>query len=66
MSYKRNPIPNNVVLNSNILPQMRGKNLSTFNLSESLTTSIKFDKLYPLYYCKIFRAFSSDDYATDE
>ncbi|MEH1740631.1 major capsid protein [Fusobacterium varium] len=50
MSYKRNPIPNNVVLNSNILPQMRGKNLSTFNLSESLTTSIKFDKLYPLYW----------------
>lgn len=50
MSYKRNPIPNNVVLNSNILPQTRGKNLSTFDLSESLTTSIKFDNLYPLYW----------------
>lgn len=50
MSYKRNPIPNNVVLNSNILPQTKGKNLSTFNLSEALTTSIKFDYLYPLYW----------------
>ena len=50
MSYKRNPIPNNVVLNSNILPQTKGKNLSTFDLSEALTTSIKFDKLYPLYW----------------
>lgn len=50
MSYKRNPIPNNVVLNSNILPQTKGKNLSTFNLSESLTTTMKFDYLYPLYW----------------
>ncbi|MCF0171916.1 MAG: hypothetical protein HUJ87_15605 [Fusobacterium varium] len=50
MSYRRNPIPNNVVLNSNILPQTKGKNLSTFNLSESLTTTMKFDYLYPLYW----------------
>lgn len=50
MSYRRNPIPNNVVLDSNILPQTRGKNLSTFNLSEALTTSLKFDYLYPLYW----------------
>lgn len=49
MSYKRNSTPNNVILDSNILPQSRAK-LSTFNLSEGLTTTIKFDKLYPLYW----------------
>lgn len=49
MSYKRNRTPNNVILDSNILPQSRAK-LSTFNLSEGLTTTIQFDKLYPLYW----------------
>lgn len=49
MSYKRNKTPNNVILDSNILPQSKAK-LSTFNLSEGLTTTIQFDKLYPLYW----------------
>lgn len=49
MSYKRNSTPNNVILDSNILPQSKAK-LSAFNLSEGLTTAIQFDKLYPLYW----------------
>ncbi len=47
--YQNNKVINNVMLNSNILPQTRA-NLSTFNLSESLTTTLKTDYLYPVYW----------------
>lgn len=42
-------MPNNVILNSNILPQSKGLK-STFNLSEGLKTTIDFDYLYPVYW----------------
>lgn len=42
-------MPNNVILNSNILPQSKGTK-STFNLSEGLKTAIDFDNLYPVYW----------------
>ncbi len=42
-------LPNNVILNSNILPQAKGLK-STFNLSEGLKTAIDFDYLYPVYW----------------
>lgn len=42
-------MPNNVILNSNILPQSKGLK-STFNLSEGLKTAIDFDYLYPVYW----------------
>lgn len=42
-------LPNNVILNSNILPQAKGLK-STFNLSEGLKTAIYFDYLYPVYW----------------
>ena len=42
-------MPNNVILNSNILPQSKGIK-STFNLSEGLKTAIYFDNLYPVYW----------------
>ena len=42
-------MPNNVILNSNILPQAKGVK-STFNLSEGLKTAIDFDNLYPVYW----------------
>ena len=42
-------MPNNVILNSNILPQSKGIK-STFNLSEGLKTAIDFDNLYPVYW----------------
>lgn len=47
--YKRNYIPSNVIQNSSILPQP-GRMLSRFNLSESLSTTMKFDNLYPVYW----------------
>lgn len=42
-------LPNNVILNSNILPQSKGLK-STFDLSENLKTTIDFDYLYPVYW----------------
>lgn len=42
-------MPNNVILNSNVLPQSKGMK-STFNLSEGLKTAIDFDYLYPVYW----------------
>lgn len=42
-------MPNNVILDSNILPQAKGMK-STFNLSENLKTAIDFDYLYPVYW----------------
>ena len=42
-------IPSRVINNSNILPQVEA-NLSTFDLSESLVTTIKPDYLYPVYW----------------
>lgn len=42
-------MPNNVILDSNILPQSKGTK-STFNLSEGLKTAVDFDKLYPVYW----------------
>ncbi len=42
-------LPNNVILNSNILPQSKGTK-STFNLSEGLKTAVDFDYLYPVYW----------------
>lgn len=48
-NYKKNSTPNNVILNSNILPQTDA-NLSSFNLSESHNTCIPFDKLIPVYW----------------
>lgn len=42
-------IPSRVINNSNILPQVE-VNLSTFDLSESLVTTIKPDYLYPVYW----------------
>ena len=45
----RMKMPNNVILDSNILPQSKGTK-STFNLSEGLKTAIDFDKLYPVYW----------------
>lgn len=47
--YKKNSVPNNVILDSNILPQTDAK-LSSFNLSESHNTCIPFDKLIPVYW----------------
>lgn len=47
--YKKNSVPNNVILDSNILPQTDA-NLSSFNLSESHSTCIPFDKLIPVYW----------------
>lgn len=48
-NYKKNSVPNNVILDSNILPQTDAK-LSSFNLSESHNTCIPFDKLIPVYW----------------
>lgn len=45
----RMKMPNNVILDSNILPQSKGTK-STFNLSEGLKTAIDFDNLYPVYW----------------
>ena len=45
----RMKMPNNIILNSNILPQSKGIK-STFNLSEGLKTAIDFDNLYPVYW----------------
>lgn len=45
-------IPNSVVGNSNILPQVRA-NLSTFDLSESLITTIGTDYLFPVYWTEL-------------
>lgn len=42
-------IPSRVINNSNILPQVKA-NLSTFDLSESLITTIKPDYLYPVFW----------------
>nr|WNN13221.1 MAG: major capsid protein [Gokushovirinae sp.] len=42
-------IPSRVINNSNILPQVNA-NLSTFDLSESLVTTIKPDYLYPVFW----------------
>lgn len=42
-------MPDNLILNSNILPQSKGLK-STFNLSEGLKTTIDFDYLYPVYW----------------
>lgn len=42
-------MPKSIVNNSNILPQVEAK-LSTFDLSENLTTTIKPDFLYPVYW----------------
>lgn len=42
-------IPSRVINDSNILPQVEA-NLSTFDLSESLVTTIKPDYLYPVYW----------------
>lgn len=42
-------LPNNVVLDSSILPQAKGQK-STFDLSENLKTALDFDKLYPVYW----------------
>ena len=47
--YKLKKMPNNVILDSNILPQTKGLK-STFNLSENLKTTIDFDYLYPVYW----------------
>lgn len=49
MSYTNNNIPNNVLFNHGILPQTR-TDLSSFDLSESLTTTIRTDNLYPVYW----------------
>lgn len=48
-NYRLKKLPNNVVLDSNILPQTKGLK-STFNLSENLKTTIDFDYLYPVYW----------------
>ena len=48
-NYKLKKMPNNVVLDSNILPQTKGLK-STFNLSENLKTTIDFDYLYPVFW----------------
>lgn len=48
-NYKLKKMPNNVILDSNILPQTKGLK-STFNLSENLKTTIDFDYLYPVYW----------------
>lgn len=45
----RGKLPSRVIGNSNILPQVEA-NLSTFDLSESLVTTIKPDYLYPVYW----------------
>lgn len=45
----RGKIPSRVINDSNILPQVQA-NLSTFDLSESLVTTIKPDYLYPVYW----------------
>lgn len=45
----RGKLPSKVINNSNILPQVEA-NLSTFDLSESLVTTIKPDYLYPVYW----------------
>ena len=42
-------LPNNVILDSNILPQAKGLK-STFNLSKNHKTTIDFDYLYPVYW----------------
>lgn len=42
-------LPNNVILDSNVLPQAKGMK-STFNLSENLKTTLDFDNLYPVYW----------------
>lgn len=47
--YKLKKMPNNVILDSNILPQTKGLK-STFNLSENLKTTIDFDYLYPVFW----------------
>lgn len=48
-NYKLKKMPNNVILDSNILPQTKGLK-STFNLSENLKTTIDFDYLYPVFW----------------
>lgn len=45
-------MPSSVVNNNNILPQVNA-NLSTFNLSESLVTTIKTDYLYPVWWSEL-------------
>ena len=45
----RGKLPSRVINDSNILPQVEAK-LSTFDLSESLVTTIKPDYLYPVYW----------------
>jgi hypothetical protein len=45
-------MPSSVVNNNNILPQANA-NLSTFDLSESLVTTIKTDYLYPIYWSEL-------------
>lgn len=45
-------IPASVVGNSNILPQVKAR-LSTFDLSESLVTTINTDYLFPVYWTEL-------------
>ena len=48
-NYKSNYVPKHVIGNSNLLPQSYA-NKSQFDLTEDLKTTIKFDKLYPVYW----------------
>jgi hypothetical protein len=50
VNLKQNNSVNRVVLDSNVLPQRKGR-VSTFNLSHNLYATMKFDYLYPVY-CK--------------
>lgn len=50
VNLKQNNSADRVILDSNVLPQRKGK-VSTFNLSHNLYTTMKFDYLYPVY-CK--------------
>ncbi len=50
VNLKQNNSVDRVILDSNVLPQRKGK-VSTFNLSHNLYTTMKFDYLYPVY-CK--------------
>lgn len=49
MREVKGKIPSRVINDSNILPQVEAR-LSTFDLSESLVTTIKPDFLYPIYW----------------
>lgn len=49
MRKVKGKIPSRVINDSNILPQVEAR-LSTFDLSESLVTTIKPDFLYPVYW----------------